>query len=291
VKYAWIFDHSRYYSVARMCSVLGVSRSGYYCWRGRGLSDRELWRDRVTEAIYRIHFENREIYGYRKVYGELIETTELSCCDMTVHKVMKEEELRSKVSRKFEATTNSSHTQPVASNLLGRDFEASGPNQKWAADITYIRTLEGWLYLASIMDLWSRKIVGWAMSSTIDAKLVSDALSMALKHRTPDKGLIHHSDRGIQYASDAFQELLKLHGTQCSMSRKGDCWDNAPIESFFGKLKAEHVTGRVYKTRKEAEQELFWYIEVFYNRRRRHASLGYVSPVEFERRGARKMAA
>ncbi len=192
--------------------------------------------------------------------------------------------LRSKVKRAFVVTTDSSHGQPIAANLLAREFDADKPNRKWAADITYIRTREGWLYLAAIMDLYSRRIVGWSMSASIDANLVDAALQMAVQGRRPGKDLIHHSDRGVQYASDQYQGLLGRHGITCSMSRKGDCWDNACMESFFGKLKTEWVCGRTYGDHSEARLELFWYIEVFYNRKRRHASLGYVSPVDYEQR-------
>jgi putative transposase len=291
MKYAWIYVYSGKYPVALMCRVLGVSRSGYYNWHGRGMSPRALRREGIALEIHRIHSESGEIYGHRKVHGELLEETEFICCLETVRTIMKEEELCAKRSSKYVVTTDSSHNQPVANNLLARDFEASGPNEKWVSDITYIRTLEGWLYLATTMDLWARNIVGWAMSDTIDADLVCDALKMAVNQRHPSPGLIHHSDRGVQYASDKFQGLLNLCGIKCSMSRKGNCWDNAPAESFFGKLKTEHVGSRIYRTRREAEKDLFWYIEVFYNRKRRHASLGYISPAEFERRGGWKMAA
>lgn len=291
MKYAWIYRYSGEYPVALMCRVIGVSRSGYYCWHGRGMSQRALRREELTLEVRRIHSESKKIYGHRKVHKGLLEETEIVCCLETVRIIMKEEGLQAKASKKYVVTTDSSHDQPVADNLLDRDFDASGPNEKWVSDITYIRTLEGWLYLATTMDLWARNIVGWAMSDTIDAELVCDALTMAVNQRRPGPGLIHHSDRGVQYASDKFQGLLKLHGMKCSMSRKGDCWDNAPAESFFGKLKTEHIGSRIYRTRREAEQELFWYIEVFYNRKRRHASLGYLSPAEFERRGGWKMAA
>lgn len=291
MKYAWIYRHSGEYAVAQICKVLGVSRSGYYSWHGRGMSCRALRREKIAEEVERIHSESREIYGYRKVHKELLEETGIVCCGETVRRIMKEEGLRSKTSRKYVVTTDSSHNQPVADNILERDFEAEGPDEKWVSDITYIRTWEGWLYLASTMDLWSRRTVGWAMSDRLDAQLVCDALTMAVRQRTPGPGLIHHSDRGVQYASDKFQGLLRLHGMKCSMSRKGDCWDNAPIESFFGKLKTEHIGQRIYRSHREAEQELFWYIEVFYNRKRRHASLDYLSPVEFEQRGQREMAA
>jgi len=291
VKYVWIRGHAGEFPVALMCRVLKVSRSGYYGWLARRPSERKRRRDQIAAAARQSHQDSNRIYGYRKVHEELVQDKGLKCCKETVRKVMRRLGIRSKVSRKFIVTTDSRHRRPVAANKLDRDFRASGPNQKWVADISYVRTREGWLYLGVVMDLWSRRIVGWSMSRTIDAKLVCDALNMAVRSRCPGRGLIHHSDRGIQYASDRFQQLLALHGVDCSMSRKGDCWDNAPAESFFGKLKTEHIGQCIYKNRREAEQELFWYIEVFYNRQRRHAELGYLSPAEFEKRGMGKRAA
>lgn len=291
MKYVWIRGHAGEFPVALMCRVLKVSRSGYYGWLARRPSERKRRRDQIAAAARQSHQDSNRIYGYRKVHEELVQDKGLKCCKETVRKVMRRLGIRSKVSRKFIVTTDSRHRRPVAANKLDRDFRASGPNQKWVADISYVRTREGWLYLGVVMDLWSRRIVGWSMSRTIDAKLVCDALNMAVRSRCPGRGLIHHSDRGIQYASDRFQQLLALHGVDCSMSRKGDCWDNAPAESFFGKLKTEHIGQCIYKNRREAEQELFWYIEVFYNRQRRHAELGYLSPAEFEKRGMGKRAA
>lgn len=291
MKYAWIWEHAIEFPVALMCRVLGVSRSGYYGWLARRPSQRDKKCAQIAAAATQSHEDSNRIYGYRKVHEELVEGMGIECCKETVRKVMKKLGIRSKVARKFVSTTDSRHNRPVAENLLERDFEAMGPNQKWVADITYIRTREGWLYLAGVMDLWSRRIVGWSVSETIDAALVCDAINMAIRCRCPGSELIHHSDRGIQYASEKFQQLLGLHGITCSMSRKGDCWDNAPVESFFGKLKTEHIGPRVYRDRYEAEQELFWYIEVFYNRQRRHASLGYRSPVQFEQRDMGQWAA
>ena len=274
-----------------MCRVLAVSRSGYYGWLKRGLSERCKRRRLIAQAAKDSHKDSKQVYGYRKVHQDLVEDMGIRCCMETVRKTMKRLGLSSKVARKFVVTTDSSHGRPVAENLLERDFRATGPNQKWVADITYIRTGEGWLYLAAVMDLWSRGIVGWSLSKTIDSGLVCEALNMAIRQRCPGPQLIHHSDRGIQYACEQFQQLMGLHGIRCSMSRIGDCWDNAPAESFFGKLKTEHICGQVYQDLYEAEQELFWYIEVFYNRKRRHASLGYLSPAEFEQRGMGKQAA
>ncbi len=291
MRYAWVREHIGEFAVALMCRALAVSRSGYYGWLKRGPSRRDRKREAIAQAARRSHEGSNGVYGYRKVHVEIVEDEGLKCCKETVRKVMKQEGIRSKVTKKFVVTTDSRHRRPVAANKLGRDFRTAGPNQKWVADITYVRTREGWLYLATVMDLWSRRIVGWSMSSTIDVQLVSRAFNMAVRSRCPGSELIHHSDRGIQYASEKFQQLLDLHGVEPSMSRKGDCWDNAPAESFFGKLKTEHIGRRIYETRREAEQELFWYIEVFYNRRRRHASLGYLSPLQFELRDMGKQVA
>jgi transposase InsO family protein len=208
-----------------------------------------------------------------------------------VRRVMRRQGLRSKTKRKFIATTDSQHAYTVVPNRLERDFSASRENQKWAGDITYVRTQEGWLYLCIVQDLYSRRIVGWAMSETINGALVCAALNMAFQHRHPLSGLLFHSDRGVQYAADEYQALLSRNDVLCSMSRKADCWDNACAESFFSRLKCELIQDRVYATRKEAGQELFWYIELFYNRVRRHAALGYVSPIAFEEQNLGKIAA
>lgn len=291
MKYVWIREHTVEFPVAPMCRVLEVSRSGYYGWLKRGLSERAKRRELIALAAKESHQNSNEVYGYRKVHEDLVQDMGIKCCMETVRKTMKQLGLRSKVAGKFVVTTDSRHSRPVAENLLEREFTAAGPNQKWVADITYVRTREGWAYLAAVMDLWSRNIVGWSLSKTIDSGLVCEALNKAIRQRCPTPQLIHHSDRGIQYACEQFQQLLGLHAIQCSMSRKGDCWDNAPAESFFGKLKTEHICGRVYRDLSEAEQQLFWYIEVFYNRKRRHAALGYLSPLEFEKRGLGKQAA
>lgn len=281
MKYAWIAENRDSFPIARMCRTLGVSPSGYYAWRKRGPSPRHQRREEIALAAVEAYQESYGVYGYRKVHDDLQEQ-EVECCRETVRKILHEKGLFSRTKRKFVATTDSQHTMPVAKNLLDRQFEATGPNQKWAADITYLATDEGWLYLAVVMDLFSRRIIGWSMSDSLQSQLVLDALMMATAARRPGDDLLHHSDRGSQYASDAFQELLRRHNITCSMSRKGDCWDNAPVESFFGKLKTEWVHGKHYSTRKAAETDVFQYIELFYNRKRKHAALGYLSPVNFE---------
>lgn len=281
MKYAWIKQHRHEFPVVVMCEVLEVGASGFYDWRDRQPSRQQQRRERIAQAAARSYFESRRIYGYRKVYEDLREE-DVVCCPETVRRVMRQMGLYSRVKRKFLVTTDSNHNLPVADNLLDRDFAATEPNQKWVADITYIPTEEGWLYLAGVMDLFSRRIVGWSMSDRIDAALVVSALDMALRHRRPGSGLLHHSDRGSQYASDAFQELLDTHKIVCSMSGKGDCWDNACMESFFGSLKTEWVHGKKYQAREDAKKDVFKYIEVFYNHKRRHAALGYLSPSAYE---------
>lgn len=283
MRYAWIRRYTDRYPVIRMCRALKVSRSGYYDWLQRKPSARQQRRARIAKAAKRFHLRSHRIYGYRKVHEDICaEAPDLACHRETVRRVMREAGLRSRVKRRFVATTDSAHPQPVAANVLARDFNASGPDEKWSADITYIATREGWLYLAVVLDLWSRRVVGWSMSERIDAVLVQNAMHSALESRCPATDLLHHSDRGVQYASDDFQRLLAQYRVTCSMSRKGDCWDNAPTESFFGKLKSEWIRETVFTTRDAARQAVFEYIEVFYNRVRRHAALGYVSPAEFE---------
>ncbi len=283
MRYQWIHKHRSHYPLSLMCNVLQVSPSGYYDWHGREPSQQQQRHEKILQAAARSHFESHRIYGYRKVWEDLDEQ-QVACCPETVRRVLQELGLFSRTKRKFVVTTDSQHTHPVAENLLDRDFTAAGPNQKWLTDITYIPTREGWLYLAAVLDVFSRKIVGWSMSERIDTELVKSALQMATTQRSPEPGLLHHSDRGVQYASDAYRQILDELGVVCSMSRKGNCWDNAMMESFFGSLKTEWVYGKDYQTRQEAKQDLFKYIEMFYNRQRRHASLGYISPAEFERR-------
>lgn len=281
MRYAWIREHQAEYPVQVMCRVLEVSDSGYYDWRDRPPSDRQQRHQQIAQAAARAHFQYDRVYGYRKVYEEL-QADGVRCCEDMVRQVMRENGLRSKVKRKFVITTDSNHSEPIADNILNRDFSAERPNEKWVADITYIATAEGWLYLAAVMDLFSRRIVGWAMSENIDAALATSALKMAIEQRHPDAGLLHHSDRGVQYASGDYQAILKQFQMTCSMSRKGNCWDNAVMENFFGRLKCEWTADRVFATRQAAKESLFKYIEVFYNRQRRHASLGYVSPAAYE---------
>ena len=280
MKYAWIKKHRKRFPVAVMCRSLKVSTSGYYDSVKRNPCPQLVRRSSIAQAAAVSYFESRRVYGYRKVYEDLADG--VVCCKETVRRIMRDIGLFSRIKRKFMVTTNSEHALAIAENILNRNFTAERPDQKWAADITYIPTKMGWLYLAVVMDLFSRRIVGWSMSDTIDSMLVQSAMKMALDGRRPEAGLIHHSDRGVQYASGDFQKLLEDNKAVCSMSRKGNCWDNACVESFFGSLKNEWVKGKIYRTFDDAKKDIFNYIEMFYNRKRRHASLGYVSPVVYE---------
>lgn len=286
MKFAFIRDYRVRWPVVAICRVLKVSRSGFFAWLKRPASNRDRRRQELIEKIRLAHLENRELYGSPRVHRALLIDGEIVGRN-TVAKLMRQEKIRAKSKRKFvPRTTNSRHQKPVARNLLDRDFEASGPDRKWVADITYVATDEGWLYLAGVLDCFSRKVVGWSMADHLETSLVSEALRMALTQREHPMqggaGLLHHSDRGVQYASDDYQHLLESHGLTASMSGKGDCWDNAMMESFWATLKTELIHQSHYATREKARQAIFEYIEVFYNRKRLHSSLGYVSPESFE---------
>ena len=282
MKYAFIYDQLGDYPVGVCCRVLEVSRSGYYDWLRRPQSPRDARRQELAARIQAVHADTRGRYGSPRIYQEL-RADGVAVCQNTVARVMRDQGLRAKAKRTFvPRTTDSAHHQPVAPNVLDRQFAAASPNRKWAGDITYIPTDEGWLYLAGVIDLHSRRLVGWSMADHLQTELAADALGMALARRSPGAGLLHHSDRGVQYASDQYQALLAKHGITVSMSGKGDCWDNAVMESFWATLKTELVHHEHYATREQARRSIFEYIEVFYNRRRRHSSLGYVSPETFE---------
>ena len=282
MKFAFIDEHLSDLPLEVVCDVLAVSRSGYYAWRDRPASSHNQRRAELAAKIHSVHADNRRVYGSPRIFQALVAQGE-QVCENTVAKVMRLEGLRAKVKRKFvPRTTDSAHAQPIAPNVLDRQFQAEAPNRKWAGDITYIPTDEGWLYLAGVIDLHSRRIVGWSMADHMQTDLVADALGMAIARRRPGPGLLHHSDRGVQYASDAYQSLLQDHRMDVSMSGKGDCWDNAVMESFWATLKTELVHHEQYATRQQARQSIFEYIEVFYNRQRMHSSLGYVSPEAFE---------
>lgn len=282
MRYVWIKEHANEFAVTVLCKILQVSVSGYYDSLVRKPCLRQLRRQNISDAAAMFYFESKRIYGYRKVHKDLLESN-IVCCRETVRRIMRDIGLYSRVKRKFVLTTDSEHSMAVADNLLERDFTAASANRKWAADITYIPTCRGWLYLACVMDLFSRRIVGWSMSEHIDSELVMSALRMAVEQRKPDVGLLHHSDRGSQYSCESFQNLLNINGIICSMSRKGNCWDNACMESFFGSLKSEWLDSKKYQTHQEAKNNLFEYIELFYNRKRRHAALGYLSPADYEK--------
>jgi len=266
-----------------MCKVLEVSRSGYYDWRRRPVSKRDQENQHLVERIQEVHKDSEKTYGSPRVYQQLRQEG-YSCGENRVCRLMRANRIFARIKRKFRCTTMSNHEYPIANNLLDRNFNVSQPNQCWGSDITYIDTGESWLYLAVVMDLCTRRIVGWSMQKTLEKSLTLNALHMAIQNRFPQERLIHHSDRGIQYACNSYQKILRQFKIDCSMSRKGDCWDNAPIESFFGSLKTEMVYQRTFRTREEARQAIFKYIEVFYNRKRLHSSLGYFSPVDYEQK-------
>jgi transposase InsO family protein len=268
-----------------MCRVLKVSASGYYVWRRNPGSNREKENVRLVTHIKAVHVESRKTYGSPRIHAELCGRG-IRCGKNRVARLMKQRGIQARHKRKFKATTDSSHHLPVHENRLNRSFAAASPNTSWAADITYIWTHEGWLYLAVILDLFSRKIIGWSMKDRMENQLVLDALLMALGQRKPLEGMLHHSDRGSQYASREYQALLEASGIGCSMSRRANCWDNAVVESFFSTLKREWLEGKRYRTRLEARADIFYYIESWYNRKRRHSTLGYFSPVEFEAKAA-----
>jgi putative transposase len=268
--------------VGVQCGVLGVSRSGYYAWRDRVRSERSERQEQLITEMRAIHAEQgKHSYGSPRMHREL-QALGHEVSENTVARLMKENGLRATTARKFRHTTDSNHGHPVAENVMDREFTATRPNEKWVSDITYVETDEGWLYVAAVEDLYSRKVVGWSLGDRMTRELVESALRMAIGRRLPCGELLLHSDRGSQYASGSYQELLGSQGITCSMSRRGNCWDNAPMESFFATLKKELVHQERYATRAEARASIFEYIEVFYNTERRHSSLGYVSPQAFE---------
>jgi transposase InsO family protein len=282
MRFAFIEEHRSQYRVRLMCSVLKVSPSGYYAWRGRPASAQEMANRELSKQIEAVYHENHGVYGSPRIQREL-ESQGVVCSEKRVARLMRLRGLRAKQSRRYRSTTKRKRKRHVAPNHLQRDFGADGPNEKWVADITYIPTREGWLYLAAVLDLYSRRIVGWAMSERMTDELTLSALRMALQRCQPGAGLMHHSDQGGQYTSEAYQALLRSHGVLASMNGVGTWYDNAPMESFFGTLKSELVHHRVYRTRDEAKADVFYYIEAFYNRRRRHSSIAYLSPEIWER--------
>lgn len=285
MKYAWIHEHCDSYPVALMCEVLEVSKSGYYDSLDREPSLRAQRRERIRTAVRQVHAESRGIYGSYKIAQQLQQHENLEqACRNTVAAAMREMGLKSKVCKGFTPTTTKADpTKQPAPNKLDRDFTAPAPNRKWVTDITYLPTAQGWVYLAVVLDLFSRKVVGWSLGSSLATELVASALQAAIEARRPEgKQLLHHSDRGCQYTSDAYQTILRMLGIDCSMSRTGECYDNAVMERFFWSLKHEWTKHESFQNLEDARMSVFKYIETFYNRERLHQTLGYKSPNQFE---------
>ena len=286
MSFRFIEDHRRLYPVRLMCAVLEVSPAGYYAWRDRPVSRRSAANRGLLDDIQRVHRDTHGCYGSPRIHIEL-KAQGRGASRGRIERLMQRYGIRAIMAKPRRVrTTDSRHDLPIAPNLLDRNFTATAPNRVWLADITYVETAQGWLYLATVLDLYSRKIVGWAMRDHLRAELPLAALQMAIAAQRPGPGLIHHSDRGVQYASHDYRAALAAGGITASMSRKGDCYDNAPMESFFHTLKTERVHHRQYATRAEAQRDVFAYIEGFYNRTRRHSAIGYISPIEMELKAA-----
>jgi len=286
MSFRFIEDHRDHYPVRLMCAVLEVSPAGYYAWRERPVSERTRCNAALLAAIRQVHHDSSGRYGSPRVHAVLRKQGR-GVSRGRIERLMHRHGIRAIMAPPRRVrTTDSRHDLPIAPNLIARDFTTEAPNRVWLADITYIPTAEGWLYLAAVMDLFSRKIVGWAMRDHMQVELASSALTMAVRQRLPDTGLIHHSDRGVQYASHGYRAALAGAGITASMSRKADCYDNAPMESFFHTLKTELVHHRDYETRAEAQRDIFAFIEGFYNRTRLHSAIGYIAPIEMELKAA-----
>ncbi|MHB8112416.1 MAG: IS3 family transposase [Bellilinea sp.] len=281
MKYRFIEKHQLTYPIERLCQALEVSRSGYYAWQVRQQQPQSNAEQDLIRDIRAIHRMSRRTYGSPRISYELRLQGKV-CNHKRVARLMRLAGVHGARKRLKASATNSKHNYPIAPNLMNQQFEAEAPNTKWVADITYIPTHEGWLYLAAVMDLYSRKIVGWSMADQVSADLVEDALQRAIFERQPGPGLLHHSDRGSQYASNQIRQILQANHIEVSMSRTGNCYDNAPIESFFSTLKCEWVHLQNYRTKSQAKQDIFEYIAGFYNSHRRHSALGYLTPMEFE---------
>ncbi len=265
-----------------MCRVLAISRSGYYAWTHREPSARQKENEALKAKIVEVFDDSRKTYGSPRVHEEL-KAQDFDVGVNRVARIMREEGICARPKRKFKKTTDSDHEFPIAPNILEREFTVDSPDKVWVADVTYVWTIAGWLYLAVVIDLFSRRVVGWAMADHMRAELVLDALTMALGHRVPHpEGLTHHSDRGSQYASTHHRKMLDDANIECSMSRRGDCWDNAVAESFFSTLKMELIYNAIFLNQESAKTAIAEWIEVFYNRQRRHSSIGYATPVDFE---------
>jgi putative transposase len=282
MRFKFIDQHRQQFPVRLLCRVLAVAPAGYYAWRRRPIAARQVRAGVLIESIRQVHAQSRGVYGSPRVHRQL-RRQGTSCCENTVAKLMKQHQIRSRIRRRFKVrTTDSNHRYPIAPNTLARNFARRRPDQAWAADITFIPTQQGWLFLCAVIDLCSRRIVGWSLSDHLRAAAAMDALKMALKERKPESGLLHHSDRGVQYACGEYRRLLQDHGLKSSMSRSGNCYDNAVMESFFKTLKVELVHHEHYLTHQQARQSLYEYIEIFYNRQRLHSALDYQSPCTYE---------
>lgn len=282
-------QYRKEFNIERMSKILDVGRSGYYKFTKLNISNRKKENEELLRKIKDIHAASRMVYGSPRIYAELIASGE-KCSRKRVARLMKKAGLKAKMKKAFKITTKSNEKALVAPNLLRQDFTAKEPNQRWVADITYVQTVEGWLYVSAILDLFSRRIVGLAMSERMTTDLVLAALKQAFIQRRPNTHVVHHSDKGCQYTSDNFQRLLKAYGGISSMSGTGNCYDNAAMESFFHTLKTEHVNFEHYMTREQAKRSIFEYVEIFYNRQRRHSSIGYLSPSAFEKQWAKNNA-
>lgn len=286
MRFRLIEDHRDVWPVRVMCDALSVSASGFHAWRSRPQSPRKIANRELLTDIRRVHARHRERYGAPRIHAELRAEGQ-TASRKRVARLMRQHGIRARAPRRFRVcTTDSKHSLPVAENLLDQNFVAKRPDHVWLADITYIPTAGGWLYLAVILDLFTRKVVGWAMRDHMRAELTIAALTMAIQRRRPKAGLIHHSDRGSQYAAGDYRDILKAAAITQSMSRKGNCWDNAPMESFFGTLKTELVHQGEYPGRDAARRDLFSYIEGYYNRQRRHSAIGYITPEQAEAKSA-----
>jgi len=280
MKFAFIAKHRGIWAVAWLCEALGVSRSGFHAWLTRAPSRRAREDDEIGAQVRASHIGSYRTYGARRVWHDLL-AEGVSCGLHRVERLMRVQGLRARPRRRGLPKDHGDRSV-IAGNVLDRQFTADRPNQKWVADFTYIWTAEGWLYVAAVIDLFSRRVVGWSMSSSMTAQLVTDALIMAIWRRGKPDALLHHSDQGSQYTSEQFQRLMADNGVTCSMSRSGNVWDNAAMESFFSSLKTERVGQKIYRTRAQAKADVFDYIECFYNPNRRHSTLGYLSPIDFE---------
>lgn len=289
MKFAFIDAEKAFHRITKLCNVLEVSRAGFYAWSGRAPSKRAVEDRRLTILVREAHERSRCTYGSPRVHVELAETHKVFVSRKRVIRLMRQEGLRARPRKRFKGCTDSNHDQPVAANILDRRFEADRPNQRWVGDTTELVTGNGKLFLAVILDLFSRYVVGWALSASNDRHLTMKALDMAIRRRCPDEGLLHHSDQGATYASEDYQKVLVAHGITCSMSRRGNCYDNAAMESWNSTFKFE--CGEVFDSHAAAKDKVFDYIEAFYNPQRRHSAIGYMSPAEFERAARERQAA